>query len=58
VFLEAEYVDGLPYPDTAPGLHPVGDEDDDDQDEGVGVWAFRDVGGVADLVPGRPSFAR
>ncbi|MDX3298592.1 hypothetical protein PV569_33565 [Streptomyces scabiei] len=29
VFVEARYVDGLPYHDTAPGLPFVGDEDDE-----------------------------
>jgi hypothetical protein len=38
VFQEAAYVDGLPYPDTAPGT-PAGDVDDEDDDP-AGDWGM------------------
>ncbi|MFE5037117.1 hypothetical protein [Streptomyces sp. NPDC056683] len=40
VFTEPAYVDGLPYPDTAPGLVPY---DDDDE------WGYDEEGRVVDL---------
>jgi len=44
VFLEARYVDGLPYADTAPRMAPA-----EDGTAGGDEWGYDDAGRVVDL---------
>ncbi|MEE1838135.1 hypothetical protein [Streptomyces sp. SP17KL33] len=54
VFIEARYIDGLPYHDTAPGLPSLREEDEAEPED----REFGDAGSLVDQPDGRLQHAR